>query len=119
MKKSALLLTLLSTLLVTSCGDIGSEGGDNPGGSENTKLKISESNKGKVRSEEWKENLSQSLKNKKRHWYTNGIENLCISEGANIPEGFYPGRYVSEEFKKSCGIKNVGKTPWNKGKKLK
>ena len=40
MKKSALLLTLLSTLLVTSCGDIGSEGGDNPGGSENTKLKI-------------------------------------------------------------------------------
>ncbi|MDY3904781.1 MAG: sugar ABC transporter substrate-binding protein [Candidatus Enteromonas sp.] len=40
MKKSALLLTLLSTLLVTSCGDIGSEGGDNPSGSENTKLKI-------------------------------------------------------------------------------
>ena len=87
--------------------------------SESAKLKISESNKGKVRSEEWKENLSQSLKKKKRHWYTNGIENLCIPEGTSIPDGFYPGRYISEEVKKSCGIKNVGKTPWNKGKKLK
>ena len=87
--------------------------------SEQTRLKISEANRGKKHSEEWIENHRESLKKKKRHWYTNGIDNICIPEGNDIPEGFYLGRYVDEEFKKSCGIKNVGKTPWNKGKKLK
>lgn len=82
--------------------------------SEESKLKCSNSHKGKKHSETWNYNHNQSLKSKHFHWYTNGETNLHIAEGNPIPDGFYRGRYVDDEFKKKCGIKNKGKTPWNK-----
>ena len=82
--------------------------------SEETKLKMSMAHKGKKHSETWNYNHNQSLKSKHFHWYTNGKTNLHIADGNPIPEGFYRDRYVDDEFKKKCGIKNKGKTPWNK-----
>lgn len=44
-----------------------------------------------------------------KHWYTNGIENICCYE---CPEGFYKGRIISDEQKQKISI-----TLKNKNKK--
>lgn len=84
--------------------------------SEETKEKIKESNKGKH--QKTVESLNKqinSYKKNKFHWYTNGIENKQISEYDVVPEGFYRGRIITDEQRKKCGEKNIGKEPWNKG----
>jgi group I intron endonuclease len=82
--------------------------------SEESKLKCSNSHKGKKHNESWNKNHNESIKSKGFHWYTNGKENLHLSSDQEVPEGFYRGRYVSEETKQKCGLKNIGRTPWNK-----
>ena len=81
-----------------------------------TKEKISVALTGKKKSREAVEKQKQSLKSKHRHWYTNGKDNILIKEGDNIPEGFYRGKFVSEEFKAKVSNSCKGKIPWNKGK---
>lgn len=80
-------------------------------------LNISKALKGRPKSKLHIEHHRESLKAKKRHWYTNGVvgQDICIEEGKEIPENYYPGRTISDEVKKRCGAKNIGKTPWNKG----
>lgn len=80
-------------------------------------LNISKALKGVAKSESHSLNHSKSMKSKHRHWYTDGtlLGNIQIPEGEPIPDGFYPGRTISNEQKIKCGIKNIGKTAWNKG----
>lgn len=81
---------------------------------------ISKALKGKSKSKEHIENHRQALLNKKRHWYNNGINNICLAEGEVIPEGYKRGRFMSEESKKKNSESCKGRIPWNKGlKKLK
>lgn len=87
--------------------------------SNETKLKLSESNKKShnchPKSEfkkghiPWNKGLVYNLneeerklkfsKKKKGHWYTNGIDNLYVSDGEYIPENYYPGRVISQSTK--------------------
>lgn len=88
--------------------------------SDETKRKISNANKGKVRSEETRQKLREiHLGNSTRkgcrhtcesiekmrlastgsnnagfgkHWYTNGVKNIRLSDGENIPAGFVRGK---------------------------
>jgi len=78
---------------------------------------ISKALKGRPKSQEHSKHHSEALRAKHMHWYTNGNvdQNLLIAEGEDIPEGYYRGKTVTEEFKKKCGVKNIGKTAWNKG----
>lgn len=82
--------------------------------SEEQKLKISESSKGRKtslktrkkisealiglkrppRSLEHKQKHSKALKDKKFKWYTNGFQSLHLAETDKIPDGFYPGRVI-------------------------
>ena len=86
---------------------------------EESKNKMSEKAKGRTTwnkgvkcSEETKKKISVSKKKVKKHWYTNGKENI-FSE--ICPDGFAKGRTISEETRKKCGQKNIGRIPWNKG----
>lgn len=102
--------------------------------SEETRKKISESNRGKVFSDETKQKLSEqkmgeknpqfgkpktpeqrasisnTLLKKKRRWYTNGESNIMIDEdeSQDIPNGFYRG--MSEETKKKISVGRSGKS---------
>lgn len=78
------------------------------------KRNISDALKGKKKSRSAIEKHRQSLLNKKRHWYTNGVDCLCISEGDPIPNGYYRGRLCSEEAKLKNRESHLGRTPWNK-----
>ena len=78
---------------------------------------ISKALKGKKKSPQHIENHRQSLLAKKRHWYNNGIINICLAEGELIPDGFIRGRFVSEESKQKNREKHLGKPAWNKGLK--
>ena len=75
------------------------EGRKSPPASEDRKNNIRKALLGKKKSQEHIEKHREALKNKKMHWYTNGVSNLSICEGEPIPEGFYRGRVVSEESK--------------------
>ncbi|MBO7694142.1 MAG: GIY-YIG nuclease family protein [Methanobrevibacter sp.] len=71
--------------------------------SDETKKKISISNK-KPKLKESVEHQKDSLLSKKFHWYTNGFEEILVSEFDSVPEGFNRGRLpVSDEFRKKCG----------------
>lgn len=85
--------------------------------SETRSKSISKALTGKKHSEEHVNNQKQSSKSKHRHWYTSGIvdDNILVSEFDKIPEGYFRGRTFSEEFKKSCGVRNIGRPSWNKG----
>ena len=85
--------------------------------SETRGMNISKALKGKKKSKEHAKNHSNSLKKSKRHWYTNGLigEDLLLKESDEIPNGYYKGRSVTDDFKKKCGLKNKGKSSWNKG----
>ena len=78
---------------------------------------ISKALTGKKHTQQHIENQKQSVKSKHRHWYTSGVvgDNILVSELDKAPQGYYLGRTFSEEFKKSCGVKNIGKPAWNKG----
>ena len=78
---------------------------------------ISKALLGRTKSEEHIKNHSDALKKSHRHWYTNGIvgQDLCLKESDDIPDGYYRGRTISDETKKKCGLKNIGRTSWNKG----
>ena len=80
-------------------------------------MNISKALKGRHRTTEHTKNHSNALKNAHRHWYTNGIlgQDLLLKESEIIPDGYYKGRTISEEDKKKCGVKNLGKPAWNKG----
>ena len=64
-----------------------------------------------------------------KHWYTNGVDELCIDSDINdIPEGYFlgrssnykeclKGRSLSEETKAKISQKTKGRTAHNKGKK--
>lgn len=80
-------------------------------------INISKALKNVPKSEEQVEKHKQSLLSAHRHWYTSGIigDNILTGENDVIPDGYYPGRTFSEEFKKKCGEKNIGKSAWNKG----
>lgn len=81
-----------------------------------TRLKKSLKAKGRPRTAQQVEKHKESLKSRKLHWYTNGVVTKQIPEGEEIPEGFFPGRTFDDEYRKKCGLKNIGRTPWNKGK---
>lgn len=88
---------------------------------QESKNKMSEKAKGRISwnkgiscSEKVKNKISIAKKNQNKHWYTNGEKNIFCNE---CPSGFVKGRTISEETKIKCGKKNIGKTPWNKGKK--
>ena len=83
---------------------------------DETRNKISNTLKGRKKSKDAVEAHRQSLKSKHRHWYTNGKDNLLIEEGKEIPNGFYPGKFVTEEFKNKVSNSCKGRIPWNKGK---
>ena len=53
-------------------------------------------------------NISSKLKSLKRHWYTNGKDNLSISEGDPIPNGYLRGFTMSEAAKQKISKKNSG-----------
>lgn len=77
--------------------------------SEETKKKISESNK-KPKKAEAVKNQKKAYKSKKYHWYTNGNTELYLSEFSEIPDGFKLGRtQVTDDFRKKCG-KRYNKT---------
>ena len=42
-----------------------------------------------------------------------------LSENDVVPENFIRGRYIPEEVRNKASKKLKGKTPWNKGLKLK
>ena len=83
--------------------------------SEETRKKMSEHCVFRNKSKESYEKQIATYKSKKFHWYTNGRDNRQIPEGQDVPEGFYRGKFLSEEAKKSMGKQNIGRTPWNKG----
>lgn len=87
--------------------------------SEDRRQKISKSNRGKKHDIKHVEAHRLSLLSQKRHWYTNGSDNISLCEGDEIPDGYYRGRYFDDEFKRKCGEKNIGKIPWNKNKSYK
>lgn len=78
---------------------------------------ISKALTGRHKSQAHIENHRKSLVDAKRHWYTSGVvdDNIIVCEGGDIPEGYFRGRTLSDDFKKSCGVKNIGKSSWNKG----
>lgn len=87
--------------------------------SEQTKHKMSIKAKGRTAwnkgikcSEEVKNKIIQSKVKKQKHWYTNGEINVYAE---TCPDGFAKGRTISEETRKKCGQKNIGRIPWNKG----
>lgn len=84
--------------------------------SSETKLKKSLKAKGRPHTAQQVEKQKESLRSRKLHWYTDGKVNKQIPERENIPEGFKPGRTFDEEYRRKCGLKNIGRTPWNKGK---
>ena len=55
---------------------------------------------GKTHTSDTRKAISDTLKSKKRHWYTNGYDNLFISEGESIPDGFKPGLSITDETRK-------------------
>lgn len=83
--------------------------------SETRNKNISKALKGRHKSEAQIEKQKASLRNRKQHWYTDGINNKLLTESDVIPEGYYKGRTISEEIKIKCGLKNKGRIPWNKG----
>lgn len=89
---------------------------------EETRKKISESNRGKKKSENQITKMIISEKASKKHWYTNGIDNKLISEGDPIPDNYYAGRTSSDELKAYIkektieGNKKHNKVVWNKGR---
>ena len=78
-------------------------------------LNISKSLIGKPKSVQHIQNHRESLKAAHRHWYTNGISNILLSEDELIPIGFYRGRTISQEQINKLKNINLGKIPWNKG----
>lgn len=44
--------------------------------------------------------ISETVKSKKLHWYTDGHSNLSIPEGEPVPDGFKPGLSVTNETRK-------------------
>lgn len=51
---------------------------------------------------------------------SNGLINIQLKEGDEVPEGFWRGRTLSEKAKesaKAAGLKRVGRSPKNKGLK--
>lgn len=62
--------------------------------------------KGRELSDQAKRNHSTAMlgKNKGKHWYTNGIKTILISDLDLIPDGFYPG----------C-LFNSSRPAWNRG----
>lgn len=71
--------------------------------SEETKRKISESNK-KPKDRKSVEKQKLSLSSKKFHWYTDGTNEMLISEKDIVPNGFNRWRLpVSDEFREKCG----------------
>jgi hypothetical protein len=96
--------------------------------SEEDKIKIaknlSESNKGRIISEERKAKVSKQFTNV--IWINNGIENKVIKKDVEMPDGWIKGRLpykvkrvLSEEAKRKIGLANSvrlkGNVPWNKG----
>lgn len=86
--------------------------------SEDSKKKISIRAKEQWSNEKNREEQSHRQKSRKFHWYTDGIKNIQVNEGDEVPEGFYRGRHVSEEARKNMSLALMGHTPWNKGKHL-
>lgn len=95
------------------------EGRKSSPASEERKRNISNSLTGKKHTREHTENHILSLVSKNRHWYTNGIDNILLSESDSVPNGFNLGRVTSEESKEKNRKSHLGKTAWNKGLKLK
>lgn len=80
-------------------------------------INISKALKGKEKSKEHIRNHKDSLKKSNRHWYTNGVSgnDLLLKESDAVPDGYYRGRAVTDEFKQKCGLSNRNRNPWNKG----
>jgi group I intron endonuclease len=64
-----------------------------------TRAKMSAWQKGVPKKRSSVNKLVKSLKSAERHWYTNGKENKLLSKYQEVPEGFYRGKFVTQEFK--------------------
>lgn len=83
-----------------------------------SKKKLSEKARAQWSSESNRAEQSQRQKNRKFHWYTNGVDNIQIDEGDLIPAGYYKGKSVSEATRQKLRESHIGYEPWNKGKSL-
>jgi len=73
----------------------------------------------KPRSQDFKDKISKAKLSQHRHFYNNGIKEMCIKENDEVPEGFVKGRLPDSEetrLKRSNAMK--GRTPNNKGKRM-
>lgn len=100
--------------------------------SETTKQKISNSQKGKIQSEESNKKRSESLKGEKSYWYGKHLANETKEKISNSKKGksngprdeitkqkisnTLKGKVFSEEHKRKISEACKGRIPWNKGK---
>lgn len=80
---------------------------------EESRKKISESNKGRVFSEETKKKISERLKGKEP--WCKGKHNIFSEEMIKKLSEQRKGTHVSEETKQKLSESHKGQTPWNKG----
>lgn len=66
--------------------------------SEETRQKKRETLSGRPHSAEWNAKMRKAKLEQKRHWYTNGKDNLLISDGATVPNGYARGKTVDESL---------------------
>lgn len=85
---------------------------------EDSKKKLSEKAIAQWSSESNRVEQSQRQKDRKFHWYTNGVDNIQVNEGDPVPEYYYRGKSVSESTKQKLRESHIGKEAWNKGKSL-
>lgn len=85
---------------------------------EEAKKTLSEKARAQWSSESLRAEQSQRQKNRKFHWYTNGVDNIQVNEGDQIPAGYYRGKSVSEATRQKLRESLTGYEPWNKGKSL-
>ena len=89
--------------------------------SEETRKKMSESQKGKnlgkKHSEETKRKISESLKGNQRHKGHNHSEETKrkMSEAKKGQPGIWKGKHLSEEHRKKLSEAHKGQAAWNKG----
>lgn len=60
--------------------------------SDETKIKLSLKSKGRVKTLEERQKLSESLKGRSRMWINNGVKNSCVFKIEDIPIGWVKGR---------------------------
>lgn len=85
--------------------------------SNQKKHRISEALKNKKKSADSVRLQKESLKMRKLHWYTNGVEDILVSEFDEVPQGYKRGRKRNEEALLKNSNAHKGTIPWNKGLK--